>query len=102
MKSRLFSYSLITLVIGGLFAQCFTIETASAKGENSFLWDAPVQVSQPAKPKPGRKRPPSRPKPNNKGEEESPLLTLKYQVLMRGDGGMAQKVDAAKKDFKVG
>ena len=101
MKSRLFSYSLITLVIGGLIAQCFTIESASAKGENSFLWDAPVKVSQPAKPKPGRKRPPSRPKPI-KGYEESPLLTLKYQVLMRGDGGMAKRVDAAKTDFKVG
>ena len=98
MKSRLFSYSLITLVIGGLFAQCFTIETASAKGENSFLWDAPVQVSRPAKPKTGRK---PRPKPV-KPVEETPLLTLKYQVLMRGDGGAAQRVDAVKTEFKVG
>ncbi len=88
--------------MGGLLAQCFTSETAWARGDNEYVWDAPVQVSQPAKPKTGRKRPASRPKPNNKGEEVSPLLTLKYQVLMRGDGGMAQRVDAAKKDFKVG
>lgn len=98
MKSRLFSYSSITLLIGGLFAQCFTGETASANWENSFLWDAPVQVSRPATPKTGRK-------PRQKHVppvEVVPLLTLKYQVLTRGDGGTAQKVDAAKTDFKVG
>lgn len=101
MRSRLLSISLITFVISGLFAHNLPAGTASAEGEASIFWDAPVKVSQPAKPKPGRKRPPSRPKPI-KGYEESPLLTLKYQVLMRGDGGMAQRVDAAKKDFKVG
>ena len=98
MKSRLFSYSLITLVICGLFAQTFTTQIASAKGDNPYIWDEPVKVSRPANPKPGRK---PRPKPV-KPVEVTPLLTLNYQVLVRGDGGMAQRVDATKTDFKVG
>jgi hypothetical protein len=100
MRSRLFSYSLITLVIVGLLAQTFTSEIASAKDESPF-WDAPVKFNQPARPKAGRKRAPSRPKPDNKGQEENPLLTLKYQVLLRGAGGSQQRVDPAKRDFKV-
>ncbi|MGA9771928.1 MAG: DUF4384 domain-containing protein [Blastocatellia bacterium] len=102
MRSRLLSISLITFAISGLFVHNLPVGTASAKSENSIFWDAPVKVSQPAKPKPGRKRPASRPKPDKKGEQESPLLTLKYQVLVRGDGGSAQRVDAANKEFKVG
>lgn len=98
MRSRLFSYFLITFVICGLFAQTFTGRLASAKGENPYIWDEPVKVSRPAKPKTGRK---PRPKPVPP-VEVVPLLTLKYQVLIRGDGGMARKIDAAKTDFKIG
>src|ERR1044072_1746712 len=101
MRSRLFSYSLTTHVIGGLLAQPFTNDTASARGDNPYFWDAPVKFTQPAKPKPGRKRSRLRPKPAPDGKEENPLLTLKYQVLLRDDNGNAQRVDPAKRDFKV-
>ncbi len=97
MRSRLFGYSLITLVIGGLLAQPLTSEMVSAKGENSVFWDAPVKVSRTQTAKPGRK-----PRPKPVKPEEVPLLTLNYQVLVRGDGGAAQKVDAAQQDFKTG
>src|ERR1044072_427940 len=97
MRSRLFSYSLITLVIGGLLAQPFTSEMVLAKAENSIFWDAPVKVSRTSTAKPGRK-----PRPKPVKPEEVPLLTLNYQVLVRGDGGVAQRVDAAQQDFKTG
>jgi hypothetical protein len=100
MRSRLFSHLLITLVVGGLLAQVFTSETASATGDNPYFWDAPVKFTQPAKPKPGRVRPPSRPKPDNKGLEESPLLALKYNVLKRGDGNSKERVDAGR-EFNI-
>jgi hypothetical protein len=101
MRSRLFSYSLITIVIGGLLAQTFTSDIASARGDNPYFWDAPVKFTQPSKPKQGRKRSRLRPKPNPDGQEENPLLTLKYQVLLRDDSGTARRVDPAKRDFKV-
>ena len=101
MRSRLLSITLITIVICGLFANNLLTETASAKGDNSLFWDAPVKVSQPAKAKPGRTRPKPRPKPDSSGREESPLLTLKYNMLLRGPGGTPEKVDPAR-DWKVG
>jgi hypothetical protein len=97
MRSRLLSISLITIVISGLFADNLLTRTVSAKGDNSYSWDAPVKVSRTQTAKPGRK---SRPKPVK--PEEVPLLTLNYQVLTRGDGGTMQRVDAAQQDFKTG
>lgn len=103
MRSRFLSISLITTVICGLFVSNLTTETASAKGDNSLFWDAPVSVSQPAKPKPGRVRPPSRPKPDpSTGREKNPLLTLKYNMLVRGASGNIEKADPAKREWKVG
>jgi|GEM_PF-895812 len=102
MRSKLFNISLITLVIGGLIAQAFISDTATARGDNPNYWDEPVKFTQPAKPKPGRRRPISRPKPDKKGLEENPLLTIKYQVLTRDEGGAPQQVDASNREFKVG
>src|SRR5215813_12268123 len=101
MRAKLFNTSLITLVIGCLIAQTF-ISDLAAGGDNPYFWDQPVKFTQPAKPKPGRRRPASRPPANNKGEEENPLLTIKYQTLLRGEVGEGQMVDASKRDFKVG
>jgi hypothetical protein len=87
MKSRVFNYLLIILTIGGLLIQNFAPGQAA---ENSYIWDEAVKFKPVAKP--NRKRPATRPKVNNKGEQESPLLTLKYRVLKRSDAGPPSRV----------
>jgi hypothetical protein len=88
MKSRVFNYLLISLTMGGLLIQNFAPSQAA---ENSYIWDEAVKFKPVAKP--NRKRPATRPKVNSKGEEVSPLLTLKYRVLKRSDDGPPSRVN---------
>src|SRR5262249_39400489 len=101
MYSKLFSFTLVTLLVCGSIANSFTAVEPRAYDSSGYFWDEPVKVKQPAKPKPGRRRAAFRPAPDNKGEELSPLLTIKYQVLERGEGNLADAVDASQ-SFKVG
>jgi hypothetical protein len=88
MKPRIFTYLLISLTAGGLLVQSFMPSRAA---DNSYIWDEAVKFKPVAKP--NRKRPASRPKVNNKGEQESPLLTLKYRLLKRSDDGPPTRVN---------
>jgi hypothetical protein len=100
MRSRSFSYLLVTLLSGGLLAQTLISAAGFSQAENPGFWYKPVKFTQPAKAKTGRVRPASRPKPDSAGLEESPLLAVKYQVLKRGDGNYQESVDPAGQ-FKI-
>ena len=101
MKSHLFTMSLAALAIAGLLGQPLANNLATALADNPYIWDEPVKIKQPTTPKPGRKRPPTRPRADKNGEEESPLLTLKYKVLKRGDGNSQDRVDPGRQ-FAIG
>ena len=101
MRSTIFSLTLVTLLVCGSIAQPFASGTSGAFDSSGYFWDEPVKFKQPAKPKPGRKRAPSRPVADSKGQELSPLLTIKYQLLERGEGNVAEIADATQ-PFKVG
>jgi hypothetical protein len=88
MKPRVFNYLLIILTVGSLLIQNFSPSKAA---DNPYIWDAAVKFKPVAKP--NRKRPVSRPKANSKGEEEAPLLTLKYRLLEREDNGPPKRVN---------
>jgi len=90
MKPRVFNYLLIILTIGGLLVHNFT-QTQAA--DNPYIWDEAVTFKPVAKP--NRKRPASRPKVNSKGEQVSPLLTLKYRLLKRSDDGPPTRVNTS-------
>ena len=90
MKPRVFNYLLIILTTGGLLIQNFSPGEAA---DNPYIWDAAVKFKPVAKP--NRKRPASRPKANSKGEEEAPLLTLKYRLLEREDNGPPRRVNTS-------
>ncbi len=100
MRSRLLSYLLIALLGGGLVAPLTGAEPSAGDGNPNF-WTEPVKFTQPSKPKSGRVRPISRPRPDASGLEEGPLLSVKYNVLKRGDGNSADRVDSTGQ-FKVG
>jgi hypothetical protein len=102
MSSKLFSLTLITLLVCGSLAQSFLSPAPVAADSGSYFWDEPVKIKQPAKPKTGRVRAASRPKADSKGEELAPLLTLKYKLLQRVAGGDGRPVDASQTDFGVG
>jgi hypothetical protein len=89
MKPRIFNYLLIILTAGGLLIQNFSPSEAA---DNPYIWDAAVKFKPVAKP--NRKRPASRPKANSRGEEEAPLLTLKYRLIEREDNGPPKRVNA--------
>src|SRR5687768_9714306 len=90
MKPRVFNYLLIILTIGGLVVHNFTPSQAA---DNPYIWDEAVKFKPVTKP--NRKRPASRPKVNSRGEEVSPLLTLKYRLLKRSDDGPPAQVSPA-------
>ena len=96
MKSRLLSYLLIFTAISGLLIQGLASGHAQY---NHLIWNKPDKIV--AKAKPGRKKPATRPKPNNKGEEEAPLLTLKYRLLEQNDDGSPSRVNPSG-SFDVG
>jgi Domain of unknown function (DUF4384) len=102
MSSKLFSLTLIMLLVAGSIIQSFVSAVPVAADAGSYFWDEPVAIKQPAKPKAGRVRTSVRPKANSKGEELSPLLTLKYKLLQRVASGDGQTVDAAQTDFAIG
>ncbi|HSO73229.1 MAG TPA: DUF4384 domain-containing protein, partial [Blastocatellia bacterium] len=93
MRSRSFSYLLVTLLSGGLLAQTLISAAGFNQAENPGFWYKPEKFTQPAKPKTGRVRPVSRPRPDSAGLEENPLLAVKYQVLKRGDANFQESVD---------
>ena len=102
MSSKLFSLTLVTLLVCGCIAQTFISAVPVAADSGSYFWDEPVKIKQPAKPKAGRVRTAARPKADSKGEELAPLLTLKYNLLQRASGGDGRPVDAAQTAFDVG
>lgn len=101
MKSRLFAISLAALAGACLLGQSLANNTVPVTVDNRYIWDEPVKIKQPTTPKPGRRRPPNRPKADTNGEEVSPLLTLKYKVLKRGDGNSQDRVDPGRQ-FAIG
>lgn len=101
MKSRLLLLTLVSLAGAGLLSQSLAGNFGAAPVDNPYIWDEPVKIKQPRTPKTGRKRVPTRPPADKNGEEESPLLTLKYKALKRGDGNSAERVDP-NGQFKIG
>jgi Domain of unknown function (DUF4384) len=101
MNSRLFLVTLVALIGAGLLGQPLASNFGAAPVDNPYIWDEPVKIKQPKTPKVGRKRLPTRPPADKNGEEESPLLTLKYKALKRGDGKSAERVDP-NGQFKIG
>ncbi|HKP14015.1 MAG TPA: DUF4384 domain-containing protein, partial [Blastocatellia bacterium] len=99
MSAKLFSLTLVTLLVCGLFAQSFFNVAPAAADSGSYFWDEPVKIKQPAKPKVGRVRTNVRPKADKNGEELAPLLTVNYKLLQLGK---EKPVDAEKVDFAVG
>ena len=93
MRLKLSSYLLIAVLCGALVGPLTGAETSITRDGDPNFWNQPVKFSQPAKPKSGRVRPPSRPKPDSSGLEEGPLLSVKYNVLKRGDGNSPERVD---------
>jgi hypothetical protein len=102
MSSKLFSLTLVTLLVCGSIAQSLISAVPVAADSGSYFWDEPVKIKQPARPKVGRVRTAARPKADSKGEELTPLLTLKYKLLQRVSGGDGRPVDASQTDFGVG
>lgn len=102
MRAKLFSLTLVTFLVCGSIAQSFINAAPVAADSGSYFWDEPVKIKQPVKPKAGRVRTATRPKADSKGEELSPLLTLKYNLLERVAGGDGKPVDAEQTDFNVG
>src|SRR5205085_1077563 len=102
MTSKLFSLTLVTLLVCGSIALPLVSPAPANADSGNYYWDEPVAIKQPAKPKAGRRRTAVRPPANNKGEELSPLLTIKYKLLERVAGGDGRMVDAAQTDFNVG
>lgn len=102
MPSKLFSLTLVTLLVCGSIAQTFISAVPVAADSGSYFWDEPVKIKQPARPKAGRVRTAARPKADSKGEELAPLLTLKYNLLQRVSGGDGRPVDASQTAFGVG
>jgi Domain of unknown function (DUF4384) len=102
MTSRLFSLALVTLLVCGSIVESFISTAPVAADSGSYYWDEPVAIKQPAKPKVGRRRTAVRPPANSKGEELSPLLTLKYNMLERAAGGDGRVVDTSQSTFNVG
>jgi len=101
MKSRLFTISLAALAVAGMLGQPLANNLATVLADNPYIWDEPVKIKQPTTPKPGRRRPPTRPRADTNGEEVSPLLTLKYKVLKRGEGNSQDRVDPGRQ-FAIG
>jgi hypothetical protein len=99
MQSQLFKHLLIAVVTCGLFAQALTSGLHTAAAQNPYIWDEPVKIKSVKKP--GRVRRTTRPQPDKQGEEQAPLLTVKYRVLKRGDGNTQERVDPAG-EFKLG
>lgn len=102
MSSKLFSLTLVSLLVCGSIAQSLISAVPVAADSGSYFWDEPVKIKQPAKPKAGRVRTAARPKADSKGEELAPLLTLKYKLLQRVAGGDGRMVDASQTDFGIG
>jgi Domain of unknown function (DUF4384) len=102
MITKLFSFALLTLLVGGLIVQSFITAVPVAADSGSYYWDEPVAIKQPAKPKTGRRRTGTRPPADKHGEELSPLLTIKYKLLERATGGDGRTVDASQTSFAVG
>ena len=100
MRARLSSFLLIAILGAGLVAPLTGAEPSAGDGNPNF-WTEPVKFTQPSKPKSGRVRPVSRPKPDSGGLEEGPLLSVKYNVLQRGDGNSPELVDPSRQ-FKIG
>lgn len=98
MSAKLFSLTLVTLLVCGLFAQSFISVTPAAADSGSYYWDVNVKVKQPARPKPGRIRK-VRAQADKNGEESVPLLAINYKLLQNG---REEPVDATKEVFKVG
>lgn len=101
MKSRSFAFVVAALAVVVFFWQAVADNVAVALVDNPYIWDEPVKIKQPKTPKVGRKRQPSRPPVDPNGDELSPLLTLKYKGLKRGDGNSADRV-ATSGQFKIG
>ena len=102
MNRKLFSFALLTLLIGSSLVESFIRAVPVAADSGSYFWDEPVAIKQPARPKAGRRRTTARPAANSKGEELSPLLTIKYKLLERVAGGEGRMVDAAQTNFGIG
>src|SRR5205085_1465337 len=102
MKTKLWVLPLITLLVFSSLSQALLSVPTMAFDSSGLFWDEPVKIKQPARPKVGRVRTAARPKADNKGEELTPLLTLKYNLLQRVSGGDGRPVDSSQTSFDVG